>query len=337
MTRRSRSKAPLRGLALREALSPALAPLARPLPRTAGEGWSLSGRGEGFSAWLAPALFLAAILLPGLAFGQAPASQAAASEDPPPPEAAPSKHETLFFYLQGNPAGLAFSYDIEQPAFGPFKVGVNAAYYVYAAAAELSLRYRYLGGLIDVLAGVGAEGGSYYQIAPGAERPASEDEAGPKAAGLKTFARAEAKINLKLPRVWLYNRTTTIFRHRDFVEFDARRDLVAEGEFSLGQANALLFRVWGDPKAPIPKRGYNREGWAYLEYTGEFVTTYQGSDSLSAAQAGREPAISRPSAGLIAYAPFGWSGVTVNLDIYYSLLQGALDGPGGQLLVWWEF
>src|SRR5262249_6760784 len=147
--------------------------------------------------------------------------------------------------------------------------------------------------------------------------------------GLKTFLRAEGKLNLKLSSIWLYNRTTPVLRYRDFTEFDSRRDLTVKNEFSLTQADALLVRVWGDPQKPLPKKGFNPEGWVYAEYTGEFVTDAETPPA--------HPGISRPSLGLIAYAPFGWSGVTLDLDIYYSLLPGSLSGPGGQLFVWWQY
>jgi hypothetical protein len=246
---------------------------------------------------------------------------------------------TLFFFLQGNPAGLAFQYDLEIPWRGNFLVGLNYADYVYTGATELSLRYRYYGGLIDILAGVGAEGGVYYQLQPGQTLP-TYDGLPKKTLGIKQFARAEAKLNLKLDNIWLYGRLSPTYRARDYVEIDTRRASVMQDEFSLGSAGALIVRVWGEPTDAVAG-DWNPEGWAYVEYTREALTHYASGDGL--VLDGKEIAISRPSAGIIGYAPFGWERVSYDLDLYYSLVDRNLfpetpsenlKGFGAQLFVW---
>ena len=255
------------------------------------------------------------------------------------PIQADEPNKTLFFFVQGNPAGLALQYDLELPLRGPFLVGLNYADYVYTGAAELSLRYRYLGGLVDVLAGVGAEGGTYYQLQPGQALTAYADLA-PREFGIKRFARSEAKLNLKLDKVWLYGRLSPTYRARDYVELDTRRATVLQNEFSMGSAAALIVRAWGTPSDAVAG-DWNREGWVYVEYTRETVTRYASDDALVAD--GKDLAISRPSAGIIGYAPFDWERVSYDLDLYYSLVDRnlfpetpylGLKGFGAQLFVW---
>jgi hypothetical protein len=263
------------------------------------------------------------------------APRAQAQSEPQAPK------QTLFFYIQGNPAGLALTYDLELPRKGPISLGFNLANYVFAGAGELSLRYRYLGGLIDVLAGAGVEAGGYLQPTPGQPLPQTFEQAGPRKAGIKEFARAEAKLNLKLDKLWIYGRISPTARWRDFVELDNRRAVAVDDEFSLGSAAALLVRVWGDPADKDQPSRYARAGWAYAEYTRETVTAFESDDpSISP---GKFVAINRPSVGLIGYAPFGWERVTYNLDLYYSLADENLfpgdeslgiGGPGAQLFVW---
>jgi hypothetical protein len=255
------------------------------------------------------------------------------------PVLADEPNKTLFFFVQGNPAGLAFQYDLELPLRGPFLVGLNYANYVYTGAAELSLRYRYLEGLLDVMAAVGAEGGVYYQLQPGQLLPTYEGLP-QKEFGIKRFARGEAKLNLKLDKVWLYGRVSPTYRARDYTEIETRRATVLQNELSLGSAAAIIVRVWGEP-TESSAGDWNREGWAYVEYTRERVTRYASDDGL--VLDGKDLAISRPSVGIIGYAPFGWKRVSYDLDLYYSLVDRnlfpetpsqSLKGFGAQLFVW---
>jgi hypothetical protein len=255
------------------------------------------------------------------------------------PAWADEPNKTLFFFVQGNPVGLAFQYDLELPLQGPFFVGLNYASYVYTGAVELSLRYRYLGGLVDVLAGVGAEGGGYYQLQPGQMLPTYEGLP-QKEFGIKRFARSEAKLNLKLDKIWLYGRLSPTFRARDYVEIETRRATVLQNELSIGSAAALIVRAWGTPTESVAG-DWNREGWAYVEYTRENVTRYATDNALVVD--GKDLAISRPSVGIIGYAPFDWKRVSYDLDLYYSLVDRNLfpdtpsqnlKGFGAQLFVW---
>lgn len=260
------------------------------------------------------------------------------------PSSQPTPKQTYFFYLQANPAGLALTYDLEIPASASVSVGVNLANYIFAGAGELSLRYRYLGGLVDVLAGAGFEAGGYLQPRAGEEPPQTFAAAGPRRGGLKEFARAEGKLNLKLDRLWIYGRLSPTLRWRDFTELDNRRAITIEDELSLGQAQAVLVRVWGDPEEKDTPGRFARAGWAYAEYTREAVTPFASQDARVIQE--KALVVSRPSVGLIGYAPFGWERVTYNLDLYYSLVDEnlfpgdpilGLGGPGAQLFVWMSY
>jgi hypothetical protein len=247
--------------------------------------------------------------------------------------------QTIFFFGQGNPAGLSLQYSLAIPWKGPFAVGIKYANYVFSNEAELSLRYRYLGGLIDLTGGVGTEGGFYYELLPGQEVPAYQD-LDTRTLGIKRFARGEALLNLKMENLWIHGRFSPAYRRRDYVEIDFRRATVLQNELSVGTATAIMHRAWGKPKLSVAGN-WNPEGWAYVEYTRETVQKYASDDNLVIDE--KVVAISRPSVGIIGFSPFGWKRVSYDIDLYYSLVDRnlfpeepsqTLKGFGAQLFVW---
>jgi len=56
--------------------------------------------------------------------------------------------------------------------------------------------------------------------------------------GWRYVARAQANLNIRVSRLWLYSRTTVFIRCLDFVEDDTFRDIRVEDEYSIEQATA---------------------------------------------------------------------------------------------------
>ena len=125
-------------------------------------------------------------------------------------------------------------------------------------------------------------------------------------------ARSRLTINYRPSWYWLYSRSTVEGRVRNFVENDIFRDATLGTELSLEQATATLFRLYeSDDESSL---------WAYGEFT---LLTEMNNGVLDI----------RPSGGLL-YENLS-PGLTLNLDIYYGLRSGIMQGLGALVFLWW--
>lgn len=177
------------------------------------------------------------------------------------------------------------------------------------------MTWTYLDGFLIGEVGVGLEPGDFVRAE---ERPPEgDDRIGdlPRQEGLRAVLRARLTTNFRIQRLWLYNRLTVEARTRTFEEFDPFRDATFQHELSVEEAFAPMFR--------LARWDRFSQLWLYAEITVSGEVRFGLLDL-------------RPSAGIIVEELF--DGVTVNLDLYYSLRDSErVGGPGVLLFVWAYF
>jgi hypothetical protein len=205
---------------------------------------------------------------------------------------------------RSHPGGAFIGAEALLPIAEQWSLGGFLSYDYYWAEMGSKLEWRYLGGFLIGGVWLGVEPGDYLpaRAATDARKP-----------GLRGLLRARLEFNLKLERVWLYNRATVEGRVRTFEEHDPYRDAILGTELSFEEALAPLVKLfgWG------PSTGL----WVYAEIT---VAAEPSFGLLDA----------RPSAGVILenLAP----GLTVDVDVYRSLREGPIHGNGVLVFVWWR-
>lgn len=180
-----------------------------------------------------------------------------------------------------------------------YYLGPYAQYSFYWAELGAKLEARFGGRFVT--------GGLWLGIEPGFYVRATSPDPDERSAGLRGVARARIEVNLRGESLWLYSRSTAEGRLRSFAERDPYRDAVFDQELSAEQALAFLV-------APLPNF------WLYLEGTVAAAVDVGLLDL-------------RPSAGIVLEASPSW---TFDLDFYYSLREGPLEGFGVLLFVWWR-
>jgi hypothetical protein len=143
-------------------------------------------------------------------------------------------------------------------------------------------------------------------IPPGAGPPSK------RTLDLREVVRAQANLNLRWDRYWIYGRSTAEARFRNFHEYDEFREIEVERqEYSFEQAIAPIYRV-----GPLDGPGY----WLYGEYT---VGAVRDVGTLP----------HRVSAGIITEEWLA-KGLSLDLDLYYSFAKDPGPGPG-VIFAWW--
>ncbi len=140
----------------------------------------------------------------------------------------------------------------------------------------------------------------------------------------RTRLTAQALVNVKLERWWLYSRSTASVRLRDFVEQDDLQNVVVKDELTLEQATALFTRL-----TPLKSLGRApAQLWWYGEYTlGTLVDLNAG------------PVDARPhrlSTGLLS-EHFPARNIVLNLDVFWSFANNPHPGPGVVVLYGFSF
>jgi len=180
-------------------------------------------------------------------------------------------------------------------------LGFFDTFLFYADAAGAQLAWRTEPAWLDLHVDAAAEPG-FYVHAPDTDRTFD----------WRFLLSPQLDLNLIFGDVWLYSRTTGVFRHRAFREDDTFQGLTLGDERSIEQATAVLIRVTG--------HAGNTALWLYAEHTIGGI-----------AGAGVRP--NRPSGGAVLE---GWptAGVTLDLDAFYSFAPAPTHGPGA-LFAWW--
>lgn len=201
------------------------------------------------------------------------------------------------------PAGLAVLSDLWL-APGEVQVGLGPDVYFYWYEADLRARATVLGGFLVLNGWAGWE--------PGWFVPADQRD-GPRQFMSRPLGRARLEVNLRNDLFWLYLRNTGWSRHRSFDEYDPFRDqLFARGwELSGEHSTALMVS---------PSGSSERKVWFYGEITLEASVRNGWLDRL-------------PRGGIIVekLTPT----ISIDLDLYYSLMDNALGGPGVLAVMWW--
>lgn len=205
-----------------------------------------------------------------------------------------------------NPAGLAVLGDLWFPLAESqvARTELSPALGVYFLWYEPALHVRetLLGGLLVLNAWAGAEPGFWLR----AEAPE-----GPREFGLRALGRARVELNLRNDLVWLYSRSTGVFRTHPFPEYDPFRDAVfGTTEWSGEQSVALM----GSPSGSA-----ERKLWIYVETTLEAAVGVGWTDRMI-------------RGGLIGeqLTP----ALSADLDLYWSFMNTAVGGPGVLGVVW---
>jgi hypothetical protein len=186
------------------------------------------------------------------------------------------------------------------------RVGVFDSFLSVSDEIGSSISYATVPEWLALQAEIAAEPGFYLRT------PAADS----RVAGIRTVARLQANLNLRVSRFWLYGRTTAGLRLRPFDEHDSFRELVLRRELWVEQATALLVRM-NDPE------GAERASfWAYGEYTLGRVTS---SGSPAATSAVTMP--NRISGGVITES-FLAKGLFLDLDLFWSVAPPPTDGFG---------
>jgi hypothetical protein len=213
-------------------------------------------------------------------------------------------HGLITAAVRTHPAGAIAGGELLFDVAPDLRVGPFLNYAFYWAEAGGKLEWRYLDGLLIGGLSLGAEPGAFIRATTiGDEREL----------GVRALARARLELNLKLERVWLYNRFTAEGRLRSFAERDPYRDAILDRELSIEEAIA--------PLVAVARFSETSALWVYAELTVATEATFGLLDL-------------RPSAGLIAEEII--DGVTLDLDFYYSLRDGPIRGFGVLLFLWWR-
>ena len=192
------------------------------------------------------------------------------------------------------------------------RVGVFDSFLSVSNEIGSSISYATVPEWLALQAEIAAEPGFYLRT------PAAES----RTAGIRTVARLQANLNLRVSRFWLYGRTTAGLRLRPFDEHDSFRELVLRRELWVEQATALLVRV-NDPEG-ADRASY----WVYGEYTVGRVTS---SGSPAATTAVTMP--NRVSGGVITES-FLAKGLFLDLDLFWSVAPPPTDGFGVIAAFW---
>ncbi|MBI4819559.1 MAG: hypothetical protein HY791_25020 [Deltaproteobacteria bacterium] len=211
----------------------------------------------------------------------------------------------------GGLVGFSAGYRIWETESFELRAGAYSSYAYYWAELGAQLEARYFGGLLVTTGWLGVEPG---ELIRAEDVPAAADPtiSWPRRAALRGVARARAELNLRGELLWLYERLTVEGRVRTFEEYDPYRDVRLSTELTIESATAPMFRALSCWDISV---------WIYAELT---------------AQAGVDVGLLelKPSGGLIVEELF--AGFTFNLDVYHSLRDGPIGGPGALLYVWWR-
>ena len=211
------------------------------------------------------------------------------------------------------PAGAYVRHDVRyRLGDSGVRVGVFDSFLSVSDEIGSSISYVTVPEWLALQAEIAAEPGFYLQ-SPLAEA---------RLPGVRTVARAQANLNLRVSRFWLYGRTTAGVRLRNFDEHDSFRDLVLRRELWFEQATALLVRV-NDP-ATTARASF----WLYGEYTVGRVTS---TGSPAATTAVTMP--NRVSGGIIS-EDFLAKGLFLDLDLLWSFAPPPTDGFGVIAAFW---
>jgi hypothetical protein len=243
---------------------------------------------------------------------------ASADDDPepslPPLAPTPSRFSQA---TQGaiitKPAGAYLRHDVRyRLGDSGVRVGLFDSFLSVSNEIGSSISYATVPEWLALQAEIAAEPGFYLRS------PVAES----RSADVRTVARAQANLNLRASRFWLYARTTAGLRLRNFDEHDSFRELVLRRELWVEQATALLVRVNAPASAAAPSF------WAYGEYTVGRVTS---SGSPAATTAVTMP--NRVSGGVIS-ENFLAKGLFLDLDLFWSVAPPPTDGFGVIAAFW---
>ena len=198
------------------------------------------------------------------------------------------------------PPGAYLRYDLTAPlGESGLRAGPYASYLVYSAEVGGSLGWATDPAWLEAHVDLGFEPGFFLEVG---------DES--RELRWRAVVRGQVNLNLQLRDVWIYARSTALYRFRNFEEDDVFQKLRLRHELSFEQAVAPIFRLAG--LAPGPAL------WVYPEYT---IGVIEG-----------ELQPHRASVGAILER---WpsEAVMLNLDLFWSFVPG-LDGPGA-ILAWW--
>ena len=215
-----------------------------------------------------------------------------------------------------NPTGGFLRYD-HQERLGEsgLWLGGFANFLFYSSEFGLQLQYVTDPAFFEVHLDLAFEPGLFRRVPRSGPRPQTDPE---RTAGTRYIAKLQSNINLKFDHIWLYSRTTALYRHRNFRELDTVLQLEVEREVRVEEAVALFARVAG--RAPAATETKEKPGlWVYAEYT---VGSVLG--------VGERP--NRVSTGLLSENWPG-SGTVLNLDLFYSFAE-PIEGPG-MIFAWW--
>ena len=211
----------------------------------------------------------------------------------------------LPIWIRSHPAGAGVTATLPWD-LGALSVGPAVGLYYYWYELDLFAQKTVLGGFLIASGWVGWEPGWFIHAED------ADDPDRPRAWGPRALARGRLELNLRNDHAWLYSRSTGLFRHRSFAEYDPYRGAVLDTEWSGEESIAVLGCPW---------RQGPRHWWLYAELTLEAETHVGWLERM-------------PRAGLLVeeLAP----GVTVDLDGYWSLMDAPVGGPGVLGVIWWS-
>ena len=186
---------------------------------------------------------------------------------------------------------------------GPVEVGPYGGVYFYWYEASFMAQEVVLGGFL-VLTGQGG-------VEPGWFFSADDPDAGRRFA-VHPLGRGRIELNMRDDHFWLYSRSTGLYRRRSFAEHDPYRGAdFGLDEWSVEQSVALM--------GCLARQG-ERRWWLYFEGTLEAAVGVGWLDRM-------------PRAGVLVeqLAPR----ISVDLDLYWSLMDTAVGGPGALFGLWW--
>jgi hypothetical protein len=201
------------------------------------------------------------------------------------------------------PVGASLRYDwlraASNPARAGARLGLYASYLFYSVELGGRVGWAAVPEWVELHLDLGTEPGFFRKLDPAA-LPADPPGRGevPRTAGVRFVARAQANLNLRFGRLWLYGRTTALLRWRDFLEDDVFNRIRIRTEVSVEQATAAMVRVAGAESGASL--------WLYGEYTVGGVV-----------DVGARP--HRVSTGAVIER-FPLDAVTADFDLFYSVV-----------------
>ncbi len=231
-----------------------------------------------------------------------------------PPQLSPE----LTLGAKTRPVGMAVLTDLflspadDPDPVGGLEIGGGLDVYFYWYEAQLRAREVIYGGFLILNGTLAWEPGWF--VPADALKPG--DPATPRRFSSRPLARGRIELNLRDDLLWLYVRNTGLARHRRLDEYDPFRDQRFRRGLELSGEHSAALMV-------SPSGGAARKVWLYAEIT------------LEASVGAGVGWIDRLPRGGVIVEQLA-SGLSLDLDLYHSLMDNKLGGTGSLLVLWWQ-